>query len=209
MACSPKRSVSHSSANEEGINAAVCSRSRFPSGGVQLSVGLTGLMDAHQGGNALAFDKAVAEGGPRSFRGHQDDAQIRTGCQPFVVDGKAMDEPHRAPVGHMASSSDQIGPWTSSGNAMITSSAGSPRPQADWLEAIGFREPSPGSAPGPTVTVAQHPQIQRMGSSLIAVAQDGDSESGGIGIWRTGGGGMGQMLLAEPASSPQFRFGSK
>ena len=61
--------------------------------------------------------------------------------------------------------------------------------EADGLEAIGFRKPSTGSAPSAhRDSGASIPQIQRMGSSLIAVAQDGDSESGGIGIWRTGRG---------------------
>ena len=61
--------------------------------------------------------------------------------------------------------------------------------EVDRLEAIGFRKSSTGSAPSAHRDGgASIPQIQRMGSSLIAVAQDGDSESGGIGIWRTGRG---------------------
>ena len=47
MACSPKRSILHSSANEEGSTPPV---QPIPASAaeVQLGVGFTGLMDAHQ-----------------------------------------------------------------------------------------------------------------------------------------------------------------
>ena len=101
-----------------------------------------------------------------------------------------MDEPHRAPVGHMGF---KLGPDRAMDFIRQRHDhqfrRGHRGLEADWLEAIAFREPSPGSAPGPHRDGgASIPQIQRMGSSLIAVAQDGDSESGGIGIWRTGRG---------------------
>ena len=55
--------------------------------------------------------------------------------------------------------------------------------KADRKEAIRFRKASTRAAPSPhRDRCSGISQIQRMGSSLIAVAQDGDSEPGWISI---------------------------
>ena len=108
----------------------------------------------------------------------------------FLNDGKAMDETHRAPVGHMGF---KLGPdW-----AMDFIGQGHDHQlrcgdrcvEADRKKAISFCKASSRTTSGPHRDGgARIPQIQRMGSSLVAVAQDGDSEPGWIGIWRTGRG---------------------
>ena len=101
-----------------------------------------------------------------------------------------MEKTHRAPVGHV---DFKIRPdramhfiWQRHDHQFRRGHRGL---KVDRLEPIGFRKPSTGSASSAHRDGgASIPQIQRVGSSLVAVAQDGDSESGGIGICRIGGG---------------------